>query len=219
MTTLSLNDPANGTTADANLIAGNNSAIEAVVNGHIDNSNIAAAAAIAASKIAGGMVNLYDSTLSSSAASFDITSISGSYRHLLLNTFLRNDQAVTIADYSIRINNDTTASAHACQRLVASNVTVSTANATATSAAVGGAPGNSTGAGIFSCGLLLIPNYTDTSNHTAGISLNYTNASGPGWLGAAGMDWNGSGAVTRITVLPAAGNFVAGSSCTLYGLG
>lgn len=53
MGTLSLTDPVNGTTADASLIATNNSAIKSVVNGGIDNSNINSSAAIAASKLAG----------------------------------------------------------------------------------------------------------------------------------------------------------------------
>lgn len=52
MGTLSLTDPVNGTTADASLIATNNAAIKTVVNGGIDNTNIAAAAAISASKLA-----------------------------------------------------------------------------------------------------------------------------------------------------------------------
>jgi hypothetical protein len=50
--TLSLTDPANGTTADASLIADNNAAIKTVVNGGIEDSNIADDAAIDASKIA-----------------------------------------------------------------------------------------------------------------------------------------------------------------------
>lgn len=43
MGTLVLDDPSNGTTADANLVANNNIALKAVINGGIDNSNIAAA--------------------------------------------------------------------------------------------------------------------------------------------------------------------------------
>lgn len=52
MGTLSLTDPVNGNTADASVIATNNAAIKTVVNGGIDNTNIASGAAIAASKLA-----------------------------------------------------------------------------------------------------------------------------------------------------------------------
>lgn len=52
MGTLSLTDPVNGTTADASVIANNNAATKTVVNGGIDNTNLAAGAAIAISKIA-----------------------------------------------------------------------------------------------------------------------------------------------------------------------
>lgn len=52
MGTLSLTDPVNGTIADASTIAANNAAIKTVVNGGLDNTNIASGAAIAASKLA-----------------------------------------------------------------------------------------------------------------------------------------------------------------------
>lgn len=63
MGTLSLTDPVNGTTADASLIASNNSAIKTVVNGGIDNTNISSGAAIAGSKI-GATYTDYSASLS-----------------------------------------------------------------------------------------------------------------------------------------------------------
>lgn len=51
MGTLSLTDPVNGTTADATLIATNNAAIKTVVNGGIDDSNLASGADISISKL------------------------------------------------------------------------------------------------------------------------------------------------------------------------
>ena len=53
MTTLALTDATNGTTADASLVNNNNTATKAVVNGNLDNANLSAGAAIAASKLAG----------------------------------------------------------------------------------------------------------------------------------------------------------------------
>jgi hypothetical protein len=50
--TLSLTDPVNGTTADATLIATNNAAIKTVVNGGIEDVNIAADAALSVAKLA-----------------------------------------------------------------------------------------------------------------------------------------------------------------------
>lgn len=52
MPTITLSDPANGTSADATLIANNNAALKTLLNGGIDNSNVAAGAAIAGSKLA-----------------------------------------------------------------------------------------------------------------------------------------------------------------------
>lgn len=52
MPTISLSDPAGGTTSDANQIASNNGILETLLNGGLDNTNITAAAAIAISKLA-----------------------------------------------------------------------------------------------------------------------------------------------------------------------
>lgn len=65
MTTLSMTDPTNNTTADANVIASNNAAVKAVVNGNIDNANVNSAAAIAVSKLAGKVVSGSDGTTAS----------------------------------------------------------------------------------------------------------------------------------------------------------
>lgn len=54
MPTVSLTDPSNGTTADANLISNNNSALETLLNGGLDNVNVSPSAALAVSKLAAG---------------------------------------------------------------------------------------------------------------------------------------------------------------------
>lgn len=51
MTTISLTDPVNGTTADATLIANNNSQIEGAVNGGIDATNFGPGKILAPSKL------------------------------------------------------------------------------------------------------------------------------------------------------------------------
>lgn len=54
MATVTLTDPENGQTTDANVIANNNSALETCLNGGVDNTNISASAAISVSKLAAG---------------------------------------------------------------------------------------------------------------------------------------------------------------------
>lgn len=62
MGTLTLTDPVNGTNADASVIASNDAAIKAVVNGGLDNTNISASAGIVRSKIAGPVTALATAT-------------------------------------------------------------------------------------------------------------------------------------------------------------
>src|SRR3954465_11777658 len=59
MATLTLTDPTNNTTADATVISSNNTAIKALVNGGLQNDNIASNASISYSKLAltGAVVN------------------------------------------------------------------------------------------------------------------------------------------------------------------
>lgn len=71
MALLNLNDPTNGTVADATLIATNNSSLKSIINGGLDNGNVASGAGIAYSKLdlSGGIVNADISASAAIAAS------------------------------------------------------------------------------------------------------------------------------------------------------
>lgn len=68
MGSISLTDPTNATTADANLIANNNSALETLLNGGLDNTNVAADADLSVSKLAVGTEGQVLTTISGVAA-------------------------------------------------------------------------------------------------------------------------------------------------------
>jgi hypothetical protein len=231
----------NGTVADANTIASNNAATKTVVNGNIDNANMAAAAAVAVTKLAtggagqvlgtlagvntwlGGLGQIADSTAGGAVASFDFTSIPGTYAHLLVMCSLRGDTAATSAAVQARFNNDSAAN-YDDQRLTGSAAVPASAEAlAATSATVGICPANTATANYFGGLCAFIPKYASTTGNkifVAPFAYWIGTSGGNGVVGVGSGQWRTAGtAITRLTLLPSAGNFVAGSRATLYGLG
>jgi hypothetical protein len=73
-------------------------------------------------------------------------------------------------------------------------------------------------ANVFSNGTLYIPNYTgSTIKPYSSTSSNENNATTASNSIIAGL-WSLSEVITQITLTPGAGNFVAGSEVTLYGI-
>lgn len=161
--------------------------------------------------------------LTGNAASFDFTSIPGTYQHLVLKLKLRSDKSATNENVYIRFNNDSTAADYYSEGVAAAGTTP-TLTATQRLGATG------TGIEIFGGAAAA----TATAHYFAVLEvhiLNYANANTPkqiwwnGYLQVAnttgnlfaisgGGLWVTTGAITRITVLPtSAGNFVADSSC------
>lgn len=171
------------------------------------------------------MVVIFDSTLGADAASFDVQDIPQGYGHLLVHGQLRGTEAATQTQVTVRFNNDSGASQYDGQyRYVQGNNTVGvTANENATSMIVGivaSASGTANRAGAVR---MLIPNYAGTTFHkdlkcetgyvrdtTVPASIITTNGVGI---------WKSTAAITRLTVLPVANNWKAGSRLTVYGTG
>jgi hypothetical protein len=169
----------------------------------------------------GSLALLADSgELGSAAATIDFTSISGSYKELELEWDLRGDTAAAFASVLLRINNDSTAN-YDWQQMFANNVTTFNALTNAdTSIKVGLMPANTATASLFGVGRVQVPNYASTHHKKALQSQCFEaqDASTGLLVGIWGGQWRTSGtAITRLTLLPSAGNFAAGSRALLWG--
>jgi hypothetical protein len=169
----------------------------------------------------GAQTQLFDSTLGGAAASFDITPISGAFNHLLLLIQGRGDTAATSTTVLLKFNNDGGAN-YDTELVTAAGAAVATGEIVAgTSAQIADITANTGPAGVFGAFALWIPNYAGataqknvfstgghkTTSLTGGIfNRNYS------------CFWRSAAAINRITLTPGAGNFVAGSRVTLYGL-
>lgn len=167
-----------------------------------------------------------DTSISAPTASFDFTSISGSFKHLLLIGYARSDRAANTEDgCAVQFNNDTagnydsygvdvsgtTPTLSVSENLAATFITMNKLLPAATA-----------GTNLFGSFELWVPNYANTTankiahwvlGHKIGTSTgNITVNDG---FGA----WRSNTAISRVTLKSANGaNFVSGSRVVLYGI-
>jgi len=170
---------------------------------------------------AGGTSRIFDSTLGAAAANFDITGIPATFSHLQLFVFVRADPAALTNSCLARFNNDSTANYHS-QTVQGQGSTAAAGEGTAaTSASLGACLANTAPANWYSSHIVQIPNYAASGPIKIADFLTtyrWQTAAGGHVRVNGGVYWNNGAAISRITVLPQSGNWMAGSRCTLYGL-
>jgi hypothetical protein len=165
-------------------------------------------------------VQLYDNIASGAIASWDVTGIPQTYNHLRIVLNARGDTAATLTETHARFNGDSSA-IYDAQYLLTSNTTiVAAATAALNKAQTGEIPAASATADKAGTVVSVIADYKSTtfqktiiSDH--GAMLDQTTAM------RRAMNyglWRSTAAINQITVLPTAGNFIAGSRLTIYGL-
>ena len=168
-------------------------------------------------------VLLADELLVGSDADFDFTSIPAHWTYLKVVVYARSDEAgATVATLKIRFNGDTAAN-YDSQDMYSSAAAPSSAESLGLAYGVAGLhPRAGAGANLFSTTEIVIPHYAGTANNKAAVCLSSSKvgiASGNLSTRHSGVFWRSNSAITRVTILPEAGNFVAGSRASLYGMG
>ncbi len=166
-------------------------------------------------------VVLANSTLVGAAASISFTGINQTFAHLLVVAYLRGDTAAATVNTLMRFNGDSGAN-YDYQTVRGAASTTSAVEVFATTGIlVGQVPANTAAANLFSAHQITIPHYAQASNNKASSSqhvMKIGTASGNlNVEGQAGF-WRSNSAITQVSLTPAAGNFVAGSRVTLYGV-
>jgi hypothetical protein len=184
-------------------------------------SAVATGELITAAQLNGLPVMIANSTLSGDAANIDFTSIPSHYAHLMVVCYARGDTAATTTNLLVRFNNDSGGN-YDYQRVsgVAAAATAGESFAQ-TSCLVAAIPANTADANLFGATTFDVPHYANTANNKD-LSSQYANkittTTGNLNVSAVAGFWRSSAAITRITLLPAAGNLRSGSRATLYGL-
>lgn len=169
-----------------------------------------------------GIGAISDTTLGGSAANVDVTSISATYAHLMVVVYARGDTAAGAIALSMRYNGDSAAN-YDYQFVRGTAATASAAETfAATAMSVGSIPANTAGANLFSSTIIFIPNYAGAANNKSAVSI-VSHKSGTATTNLEvdifGCHWRSNAAINRITLLPGAGNFVAGTRVTIYAMG
>ena len=155
-------------------------------------------------------------TVSTSAASYTFSSISSTYTDIVLIGSVKSDKTTANSDtITFRLNGDTGSNY--------SNTILIGNGSTATSARrsndaqwyAGEVSSNGDTSGIFSPVIAHFQNYANTT--TKKTVLFRTNAVNTDVRASVGL-WSSTSAINSITIYPAGGNFVSGSTLTIYGI-
>jgi hypothetical protein len=170
----------------------------------------------------GFMRMLADTTLGAGAASIEFASIPATFAHLMLLIEGRGDAASLAANLLLRLNNDSGASQYTYGILNSGGAAAGGAdNASATSFFAGVIAAATATAAFSGLAAIWIPHYAGTTflkRIQSQYGAQYATTAGNLNHGVSDGFWNSSAAVNRVTLLPASGNFVAGTRATLYGL-
>ena len=169
---------------------------------------------VSAAEYGKGAGCIYDTTLGAGAASIDVTSIIGSYAHLLVVGYLRSDTAAVTTGSLLRFNGDSAAN-YGWYSLIG---TASSATATAITDNVAPIAAATATAGIFTAIEWLIPHYAGTANFKSVVWGGGT-AQTSGNISSAQGVWRSATAINRITVSAGAGSLITGSRFSIYAFG
>lgn len=168
------------------------------------------------------MVRLFDSVLGADAASFDVSSIVQTYKHLQLLLQVRGTKAAQNCAPLLRFNNDSGSNYRWNVDYVASNASGHNdiQSGGDTSARIGLCPAASATAGAAAVIEILIPNYAGATFRKQATALGHAGDSGSGIDHSfrGGCGWLSTAAITRVAIFPDANNWLAGSRLTIYGL-
>lgn len=165
---------------------------------------------------------IYDTTLGGSAANIDITSIVGTYAHLRIILDARGTDTATNSALWLRFNNTTGAGYYYQQQEAYATTSTAIEGLGQGQIVLGEIPAANAPANTSSPTVIEIPNYAGTTfaktcvahgggmrGTTSGLVLNWS---------VVGF-WQVTSAISRVTLLPSAGSFAAGSRCSVYAFG
>lgn len=152
---------------------------------------------------------------------FSFTSIPGTYNSLVIKGLVRSATAATADNLGVRFNNDSGTN-YQYQQLTATGSSVTTANGSGQSKilSANNVIGNSATANYATAVEIWVPEYASTTFFKSCIVTFGGGTTTAAF--AAGVDgtWSSTSAITRVDVATnaMAGNFLAGSTLTLYGV-
>lgn len=171
----------------------------------------------------GYMRMIADSTAVGAVASFDFASIPQTFAHLMVVLEARGDTAGNLVSACVRFNNDSGASQYSYAAILNTSASADGTldNTSNTLGLLGAVPAAAAAAQLAGTTSFTVQRYaggTLLKRWLAQYGTQYASTTGAWQMGLTSGFWNSSAAITRVTLFPASGNFVAGSRATIYGL-
>jgi hypothetical protein len=182
------------------------------------------AGSLTATGSAGAMTLITDTLLGGDTASFDFTSIAGTYKHLEIIFQGRSINGGSDTDFiTIRFNNDSGSNYHGFWMQLFNGFTTASGNEDTGATSFAHAilvPGATSTAGAVASGKIVIPDYASTTFHKS-FSFQGFDAKAESTTNlrvqASGGVWASTAAITRVT-LAGTGSWKTGSRASLYGI-
>lgn len=169
---------------------------------------------VPAPPVSGGMVFLSETILSSTATTVTFSSISGSYRHLLL--FFSTNITTGIVGAGLRFNGDSGANYDSAEVFGGSSFGSGVALNTSTAEIFNMPAASISGQGCH--GQIFIPYYTRTVFNKEALSDFGRRDSGAFYRQGRHVNWHNTAAITQIDLVASSSTFVSGSAFSLYGI-
>jgi hypothetical protein len=143
--------------------------------------------------------------------------IPATYKHLKLHAKVRGDTAPALFGVDLRLNGDVTPANYDMQVLYGSGAAATSQQTASALANIdnGTSPAAGSAAGAFASHELTIEDYLSTVSMKTVRNQSFSSAL---YVVMKGVTWKSLAALTRIQLIPNAGNFVIGSRFSLYGV-
>ena len=165
---------------------------------------------------------LFSSVLGADTNSIDTGAggFSTSFDHLLVIGQFRTTEAAILSNVGVRANNDTGGNWDR-QTVFGRNASTTTEDAQAATSILGSMAGASAATGVAATFFMVVPFYGLTTLEKSGIILSgfADEAATGGDVRMSAWHWRNTAAINRLAFIAAAGNLLAGSGVTVYGIG
>lgn len=159
--------------------------------------------------------------LGGAAGTIDFSGLPATFMRLVVLFYGRTSGAVTVGDLLMRLNNDSGANYDNTSYYLdqAGNLNTDSLAQNQSAITIGQLPGSSANANLMGVATIELVGYASTVFNKVAHANGYASSSGTvERREISGGRWGNTAAVNRVTLLPATGNFVAGSRAVIYGM-
>ena len=163
-----------------------------------------------------GFVQIGQSILGSNNSTINIGSIPGTYTNLVEDCIVRGDSATGFV--AVNLNFNFNFLNYQSNNIYVSGGTSGASQATSQTAInIGNMPGSTVAANYPAYFHITIPGYAQTTFYKGSLTQNYYMTATTQQQINTGGGWSNTGAISSVQLNAGAGNFITGSTCTLYG--